>query len=125
VPAPRTLLSLIAPLTLLAPLVAGCGGGGEGGNGGNGRSGGNSPGSSSPSASPSQRPSGAYKDGHLTFTVPSLRCGLTAVAGTHSEAQPDGQFCSARLRVENKEPDFHAYEAARQAWVQDSLLLTD
>lgn len=69
------------------------------------------------SASPSQRASRDYRDGHLVFTVLSLRCGLTAVAGTHSEAQPDGQYCTARLRVRNADPAFHTYVAAEQRLV--------
>ncbi|MEU3286790.1 hypothetical protein [Streptomyces longwoodensis] len=67
--------------------TAGCGGDGPTGTGTEGRTG-------QASASASQRPSRPYRDGHLTFTLLDLRCGLTAVAGSHSEAQPDGQFCS-------------------------------
>ncbi|WP_146075265.1 DUF4352 domain-containing protein [Streptomyces sp. Ru71] len=69
------------------------------------------------SPSPVQRASREYRDGHLVFTVLSLRCGLTAVAGTHSEAQPDGQYCTARLRVRNADPAFHTYVAAQQRLV--------
>ena len=66
-------------LTALLCATAGCGGGGGGGT---------------PSASPSasQHPSRAVKDGHLTFTVLTLRCGLTAVTGSHADAPADGQF---------------------------------
>ncbi|MEU3843416.1 hypothetical protein AB0E88_25660 [Streptomyces sp. NPDC028635] len=71
----------------------------------------------SASARPSSHVSGDHRDGHLVFTVLSLRCGLTAVAGTHSEAQPDGQFCTARLRVRNADPAFHTYVAAEQRLV--------
>ncbi|MFJ3798337.1 hypothetical protein ACIPSJ_18870 [Streptomyces sp. NPDC090088] len=79
-------------------LLAGCGGSGS---------------SASPSPS-AQAPSRPHKDGHLTFTLLSLRCGLTAVSGSHSEAEPEGQFCWARLRVENKDPEFHTYVVGRQ-----------
>lgn len=89
--------------------TAGCGGDGPTGTGTEGRTG-------QASASASQRPSRPYRDGHLTFTLLDLRCGLTAVAGSHSEAQPDGQFCSARLRVDNQDPNFHTYVAARRRW---------
>ncbi|MFF9814375.1 hypothetical protein [Streptomyces sp. NPDC014006] len=71
----------------------------------------------SASARPSHRAPGEHRDGHLVFTVLALRCGLTAVAGTHSEAQPDGQFCTARLRVRNADPAFHTYVAAQQRLV--------
>ncbi|WP_159052406.1 hypothetical protein [Streptomyces longwoodensis] len=87
--------------------TAGCGGDGPAGAGTEGES-------ARASASASQRPSRPYRDGHLTFTLLDLRCGLTAVAGSHSEAQPDGQFCSARLRVDNQDPNFHTYVTARQ-----------
>jgi hypothetical protein len=56
----------------------------------------------------------AVKDGHLTFALLALRCGLTAVAGSHSEGLPDGQFCSARLRIDNPDPEFHTYVAHSQ-----------
>lgn len=50
------------------------------------------------------------KDGHLTFTVESFGCGLTAVQGTHAEGEPTaGAFCQVRLRVDNHNPDFHEY----------------
>ncbi|MCH0562925.1 MULTISPECIES: DUF4352 domain-containing protein [unclassified Streptomyces] len=94
-----------AALAVLLPSLAACDGG-----------------SGEPAASPAapvparaspaaSRPVG---DGHFVFTVLSLRCGLPAVTGTHSEAQPDGQFCSVRLRVRNADPGFHTYVAARQ-----------
>lgn len=54
------------------------------------------------------------KDGHLSFTLLALQCGITAVAGSHSDAPPDGQFCSARLRVDNHDPEFHTYVARSQ-----------
>jgi hypothetical protein len=95
----RTAPLLVLPLLLLP--VAGCGGGGSGG-------------SPPSSASASQQPSRAHKDGHLTFTVLSLRCGITGVTGSHADAPPEGQFCAARLRVENKDPNYHTYESARQ-----------
>ncbi|MFE2579329.1 DUF4352 domain-containing protein [Streptomyces sp. NPDC059378] len=97
-PRALTWTTLAAALTLP---VAGC----DAGSG--------SPAGPSPSAAV-QRPSRAYRDGHLTFTLLSLRCDLTAVSGSHSEAQPDGQFCAIRLRVENKDPEFHTYVVARQ-----------
>lgn len=54
------------------------------------------------------------KHGHLSFTLLALRYGITAVAGGHSDAPPDGQFCSARLRVDNPDPEFHTYVAGSQ-----------
>lgn len=84
--------------------LVGCGAGGGGG-------------SPAVSAGSVQRASGEYRDGHLVFSVLALRCGLTAVAGTHSEAQPDGQFCTARLRVRNADPAFHTYVADAQRLV--------
>jgi hypothetical protein len=54
------------------------------------------------------------KDGHLSFTLLALRCGIAAVAGGHSDAPPDGQFCSARLRLDNPDPEFHTYVAGSQ-----------
>src|SRR5690606_14186063 len=48
-------------------------------------------------------------DGHLTFSVLEFGCGLIAVQGTHSEGQPEGQFCHVRLRVDNHDPAFHDY----------------
>jgi hypothetical protein len=94
-------LVLMVLIALLS--VAGCGGDGGGDSSG-----------SSTSPSPSQEPSRAYKDGHLTFTVLSLRCGITGVTGSHADAPPQGQFCAARLRVENRDPNYHVYETARQ-----------
>lgn len=67
----------------------------------------------SPALAPTPTPT-SVKDGHLTFTLLALRCGLTAVAGSHSEGVPDGQFCSARLRVDNHDPEFHTYVARSQ-----------
>ncbi|MEU6373492.1 hypothetical protein [Streptomyces sp. NPDC046909] len=95
-------LTALTALTALA-CVAGCGGDGDGGSTG-----------SPSSASPSQAPSRPHKDGHLTFTVLSLRCGITGVTGSHADAPPQGQFCSVRLRVENKDPNYHVYETERQ-----------
>ncbi|MFD9006483.1 hypothetical protein ACFV0T_37000 [Streptomyces sp. NPDC059582] len=95
-----TALAMTA-LAALTPALAGC------------DAGGGSPAAPSPSTA-SQRPSRAYQDGHLTFTLLSLRCDLTAVAGSHSEGQPDGRFCAVRLRVENRSPEFHTYVVARQ-----------
>jgi hypothetical protein len=62
----------------------------------------------------SSRPAPSVKDGHLTFTLLSLRCGLGAVAGTHSEGTPEGQYCQGRLRVLNADPESHTYLARRQ-----------
>lgn len=70
------------------------------------------PSASPPSAPP--LPPHTVKDGHLTFTVLELRCGLTAVFGSHAEGQPEGQFCSARMRVVNADPEFHTYVPRRQ-----------
>jgi hypothetical protein len=92
---------------VLLGVLAGCGGDGRAGTG-SGQDAGRA------SASAPQRPSRPHRDGHLTFTLLALRCGLTAVAGSHSEAQPDGQFCSARLRVDNQDPNFHTFVAAQQ-----------
>ncbi|MFJ8108901.1 hypothetical protein [Streptomyces sp. NPDC096132] len=96
----RGLTTAVLAAVLLG--AAGCGGG-EGKD-------------SAPSASATatQAPSRPHKDGHLTFTLLSLRCGLNAVSGSHSEAQPEGRFCWARLRVDNKDPEFHTYVAKRQ-----------
>ncbi len=66
-----------------------------------------------PTASPTPTPAG-HKDGHFTFTLLSLECGIKGVTGTHSEAPPDGQFCEARLRVRNDDPDFHSYVTKNQ-----------
>lgn len=66
-----------------------------------------------PAAVPTPTPT-PTKDGHLSFMLLALRCGLTAVAGRHSEGVPDGQFCSARLRVDNHDPEFHTYVAKSQ-----------
>ena len=62
-----------------------------------------------PSASSSQAPSKPVKDGHFTFTLLSLECGVMGVTGTHSEATPDGQFCDAILRIHNDDQDYHSY----------------
>lgn len=70
--------------------------------------------SSPPPPSPSQSPSAEIKDGHLAFTVLSLRCGITAVTGTHADAPPNGQFCEAKLRVRNTDQDYHDYVAVNQ-----------
>jgi hypothetical protein len=67
-----------------------------------------------PASSPTATTPAPTKDGHLGFTLLTLRCGLTAVAGSHSEGVPDGQFCSARLRVTNADPEFHTYVARDQ-----------
>ncbi|MEX3100596.1 MULTISPECIES: hypothetical protein [unclassified Streptomyces] len=70
-----------------------------------------------PDATPSaatQSPSRPHQDGHLVFTVLSLRCGIPGVTGSHSDALPDGQFCSARLRVDNPSADFHTYAVKDQ-----------
>ncbi|MGW7209305.1 DUF4352 domain-containing protein [Streptomyces sp. NPDC054837] len=99
-PTARPIRRTAAPVLALL-LLTGCGGGDSGG-------------STPSSASPSQSPSRAYKDGHLTFTVLSLRCGITGVTGSHADAPPQGQFCAARLRVENRDPNYHVYESARQ-----------
>ncbi|PWI16972.1 hypothetical protein DI272_24490 [Streptomyces sp. Act143] len=56
----------------------------------------------------------SHKDGHLTFTLLSLQCGITGVTGSHADAPPAGQFCAARLRVANNDPNYHTYESARQ-----------
>jgi hypothetical protein len=64
--------------------------------------------------SSSSVPLPSVKDGHLTFSVLFLRCGLTAVAGTHSEGTPEGQYCQTRLRVVNADPADHTYVARRQ-----------
>lgn len=56
----------------------------------------------------------AVKDGHFTFTVLLLQCGLTAVSGSHSEGPPEGQFCKTRLRVLNEDAESHVYVARRQ-----------
>ncbi|MBO0891945.1 MAG: hypothetical protein J2P14_13585 [Acidothermales bacterium] len=53
-------------------------------------------------------------DGHLTFTVLTFGCGLTAVQGTHAEGEPEGQFCDIRLRVDNHDPAFHDYVTRQQ-----------
>jgi hypothetical protein len=63
---------------------------------------------------PSAPPTRTAQDGHLTFLVQSFGCGLTAVSGTHSEGQPEGQFCQLRLRVDNHDPAFHDYVTAQQ-----------
>ncbi|MHC5905516.1 hypothetical protein ACVNF4_16685 [Streptomyces sp. S6] len=77
-----------------------------------------SPSSTSPEATtpaaPTQPPSRPHQDGHLVFTVLSLRCGIPGVTGTHSDAAPSGQFCSARLRVDNPSADFHTYAVRDQ-----------
>jgi len=70
-------------------------------------------------ASSAPRPSAAtsppvVKDGHLTLSPLSLRCGILGVTGTHSEAPPEGEFCALRLRVANLDPAFHTFVAARQ-----------
>src|SRR5450756_1599333 len=70
-------------------------------------------------ASSAPRPSAApsppvVKDGHLTLSPLSLRCGILGVTGTHSEAPPEGEFCALRLRVANPDPAFHTFVAARQ-----------
>lgn len=67
-----------------------------------------------PTSTPTATTPAPTKDGHLEFTLLTLRCGLTAVAGSHSEGVPEGQFCSARLRVTNADPEFHAYVARAQ-----------
>ncbi|NUS24215.1 MAG: DUF4352 domain-containing protein [Streptomyces sp.] len=92
-PTARPLRLLALPLTALL-LTAGCGGDGD-----------------EPGTGAAQRP---HKDGHLTFTLLSLRCGITGVTGSHADAPPEGQFCAARLRVENIDPNYHTYESARQ-----------
>ncbi|MFI1723415.1 DUF4352 domain-containing protein [Streptomyces sp. NPDC020489] len=89
-PTARPPLSLLLALLAL-PLTAGCGDGGEG-----------------------TQPPRSRKDGHLTFTVLALDCGITGVTGSHADAPPQGQFCAARLRVENRDPNYHTYESARQ-----------
>ena len=55
-------------------------------------------------ASSAPRPSAApsppvVKDGHLTLSPLSLRCGILGVTGTHSEAPPEGEFGSSLHRV--------------------------
>ncbi|MBP5938015.1 hypothetical protein [Streptomyces acidiscabies] len=99
----RRLPALLAlPLVLLAPaLLTSCDTG-------------STPGTA-PNATPSpQLPSRPHQDGHLVFTVLSLRCGILGVTGTHSDAMPDGQFCAARLRVDNPSGDFHPYAVKDQ-----------
>jgi len=54
------------------------------------------------------------RDGHLLLTPLDFACGITAVAGTHSEGPPEGSFCRATLRVRNPDPEFHTYVADRQ-----------
>ncbi|QNP71254.1 hypothetical protein IAG44_18615 [Streptomyces roseirectus] len=74
-------------------------------------------GTTTPSAAPStasQPPSRPHQDGHLVFTLLALHCGIPGVTGTHSDALADGQFCSARLRVDNPSPDFHTYVVKNQ-----------
>lgn len=66
------------------------------------------------SPSPSQPPSSPRQDGHLVFTLLTLRCGLAAVTGTHSEAEADGQFCAARLRISNPDAEFHTFTGMDQ-----------
>ncbi|MEH0577068.1 MULTISPECIES: hypothetical protein [Streptomyces] len=95
----------VRALTAVAVLCAAAGCGGGGGDG--------EP-SAAPSATATQAASRPYKDGHLTFTLLFLRCGLNAVSGSHSEGQPDGRFCWARLRVDNHDPEFHTYVAKSQ-----------
>ncbi|WP_327316715.1 hypothetical protein [Streptomyces sp. NBC_01235] len=95
----------VRALTVGAALCAAAGCGGGGGDG--------EP-APTPSATATQAPSRPYKDGHLTFTLLFLRCGLNAVAGSHSEGQPEGRFCWARLRVDNQDPVFHTYVAKSQ-----------
>lgn len=72
-----------------------------------------------PSPSPTPLPPNTTKDGHLTFTVLELRCGIAGVVGSHSEGQPEGEFCRTRLRVLNDDPEFHTYVSARQLLAYD------
>ena len=45
----------------------------------------------------------------------SLVCGIPGVTGTHSEAEPsNGQYCEAKLRVVNTDPDYHQYVPQKQ-----------
>lgn len=69
---------------------------------------------SATSRSPTPLPPHTVKDGHLTFTVLELRCGVAGVTGSHGEGQPEGQFCRSRLRVLNDDPEPHTYVAKRQ-----------
>lgn len=72
------------------------------------------------SRSPTPLPPHTVKDGHLTFTVLELRCGVAGVVGSHGEGQPEGQFCRSRLRVRNDDPEPHTYVAKRQLLVYGS-----
>lgn len=69
---------------------------------------------SSAKASATQAPAKPIKDGHFTFTLLSLECGIVGVTGTHSEAAPDGQFCTAILRIHNDDQDYHSYFSKNQ-----------
>jgi hypothetical protein len=97
----------LAALVLASALaLTGCTGGGK-----------SHPAATTPTAKPSQipqAPSKPVKDGHFTFTLLSLECGIAGVTGTHSEATPDGQFCTAILRIHNDDQDFHAYVTKEQ-----------
>lgn len=93
-PTVRRPLHVLALLLLAVPLGA-CGGSDGGGE-------------------DTPEPPRPRKDGHLTFTLLSLECGITGVTGSHADAPPQGQFCAARLRVENRDPNFHTYESRRQ-----------
>lgn len=99
-----------AALVLAAAFLTGCGGGRHDHTTGATPSG---PGSGTPTSTPP--PTNGILDGHLRFTVLSLVCGIPGVTGTHSEAEPsNGQFCEARLRVVNTDPDYHKYVPQKQ-----------
>jgi hypothetical protein len=97
----------ITPLLLTAPLLTACGGGGSA------KAAHTASATPTPSTTPS--PTNGILDGHLRFTVLSLTCGIPGVTGTHSEAEPsNGQYCEAKLRVVNTDPDYHQYLPQKQ-----------
>lgn len=100
----------LVPPVLAALSLVGCSGSTSAG--GSGHANGATP---SPSPSSPAPPTNGILDGHLRFTLLSLVCGIPGVTGTHSEAEPsNGQYCEAKLRVVNTDPDYHQYVPQKQ-----------